>query len=155
MVLFIIVIIVFVIQGVFWGITTNRVMYNKGYCDDWFWKGFFFSGAAFAAALSKPAKDNGTYQEDILLEKIHKEDLLNNDGWECPFCHSLNGSIVSTCGCGKSREYGMEYIKQQNTSIPEQNTILLLKEYKELMDNGVITQEEFDIKKRKLLKNNG
>lgn len=147
MILFIVIIIVFIAQGVFWGIVTNRVLYNKGYYDDWFWKGFFFSGAAFAAALSKPELYRDTYQEETLLGKKNKEDLLNNDGWECPFCHSLNGSIVSTCSCGKSREEGIEYIEQQSTSIPEQNIISLLKEYKELMDNGIITQEEFDTKK--------
>ncbi len=149
------VIIVFVVQGTFWGIITNRVMQDKGYYDSWFWKGFLFSGAAFATAVSKPKLQRDTYQEDIFLEKMRGRDILKNDGWECPFCHSLNEDIVSTCGCGKSREESIKYNKQQSTDIPEQNIISLLKEYKELMDNGIITQEEFDTKKRELLKNNG
>ena len=130
-------------------------MYNKGYYDGWFWKGFFFSGAAFITALSKPEIHRDTYQEETLLGKRRKEDMLNNDGWECAFCHSLNEGIISTCACGKSREESIKYIKQQSTGITEQNIISLLKEYKELMDNGIITQAEFDTKKRELLKNNG
>ena len=33
----------------------------------------------------------------------------------------------------------------------EANNIALLKEYKELLDNGVITQEEFEFKKKNIL----
>lgn len=153
MTLFFVVFIVFVVQGIFWGTITNNVMRDKGYYDGWFWRGFFFSGAAFAAALSKPYKN--IYQEDMFLGKMHGKDILKNGGWECQFCHSLNEGIVSTCGCGKSREESIKYNKQQSTGLPEQNIISLLKEYKELMDNGIITQEEFDTKKRELLKNNG
>lgn len=130
-------------------------MQDKGYYDGWFWKGFFFSGAAFVIALSKPGQQRDTYQEDMLFEKIRGREILNNDGWECPFCHSLNENIVYICGCGKSREDSIKYNKQHSTGITEQNIISLLKEYKELMDNGIITQAEFDTKKRELLKNNG
>lgn len=153
MILFIIfIIIVFIAQGIFWGNATRRVMYNKGYYDDWFWRGFFFSRAAFTEALSRPEIHRDTYQEETLLEKRYEGGLFNDDRWECTFCHSLNESIVSTCACGKSREESIKHAGDQNNVITEQNIISLLKEYKELMDNGIITQAEFDTKKRELLK---
>jgi hypothetical protein len=41
--------------------------------------------------------------------------------------------------------------KQQDTISDNANTIELIKEYKELLDSGAITQEEFDKKKSELL----
>lgn len=105
------------------------------------------------AGLSKPRKD--TYQEDMLLGKIHVKGILKSGGLECQFCLFLNGSIVFACGCGKNKEESIKYNKQQSTGLPEQNIISLLKEYKELMDNGIIIHEEFNTKKKELLKNNG
>ncbi len=79
-------------------------------------------------------------------------------------CSKDNGKIVidnvsldenpglALCKC---REESEKYIKLQNNGIKEQDIILLLREYKKLVDNGIITQAGFDIKKKELLKNPG
>lgn len=46
----------------------------------------------------------------------------------------------------------MEKIEQDNTSAAELNNLNKLKSYKDLLDQGVITQDEFNEKKKQLLK---
>lgn len=68
----------------------------------------------------------------------------------CPVCHSMNISEM--------KEMGME---QQNNSVPAPtpapesvpvvSPIEEIKQYKELLDLGIITQEEFNAKKKQLL----
>lgn len=91
---------------------------------------------------------------------------MNDGDWECYFCHRINADYVTNCGCGKSKEESeqqkainakaqrelRERQKKQQDSISDNaNTIELIKEYKELLDSGAITQEEFDKKKSELL----
>lgn len=49
------------------------------------------------------------------------------------------------------RELRERQKKQQDSISDNANTIELIKEYKELLDSGAITQEEFDKKKSELL----
>ena len=56
---------------------------------------------------------------------------------KCPKCNSSDIITLS------DNEYQQE--KNKNSSVEE------LKQYKELLDNGVITQEEFEAKKKQLL----
>jgi len=86
-------IILYIIQGCIFGDATHKIIKNKGYNENWFWWGFFFSIIAMLVALSKPE--------------------LHNHG--------------------------------------ELDTIELLEKYKKLLDNGTITQEEFEEKKKQLL----
>lgn len=152
----VIIIIVYIIQGVFWGNITNKVIEDKGYYDNWFWWGFFFNWIALLVAFSKPVKIKDTsYDDGMLLEKWNDGNKHNNGRWECAFCHLVNESIVSTCACGKDREESEQYAKSQNTGVKEEDIILLLREYKELMDDGIITQAEFNAKKKELLRNQG
>ena len=52
--MYIIVLIVGIVQGIVWGIATNKIIENKGYKENWFWWGFFFSFLALIVALTKP-----------------------------------------------------------------------------------------------------
>ena len=101
-------------------------------------------------------------------EKIRNRDILNAGGWQCP-CGRINASYVSTCTCGnnkmevKSLAYKKEIeeknieakaeteAKKQVDCMEESAKVSAIKGYKELLDSGIITQEEFDAKKKQLL----
>lgn len=111
--------------------------------------GFFFGWIAIIVALC---------QEDINLKnKIDINNRLltsrsvgnqnNPDGWVCKNCHTFNLNYVGRCGCGYTKEQSTKPLIQPT----EDPVIEEIKKYKELFDTGVITEQEFELKKRKLL----
>lgn len=88
----------------------------------------------------------------------------NANRWICPNCGAEN-SLSNTCAtCGRNRysQPAIEYTQTvasvpaqtpavQTTSTQGDSKIEEIKAYKELLDSGVITQEEFDKKKAELL----
>lgn len=92
-----------------------------------------------------------------------------NAKWICDKCGSLNGEKQFICQCGAKKSENSkktlnpaeinEYLNKKNTKVEtvkknEDNTIdsiESIKKYKELLDMGAITQEEFDKKKKELL----
>ena len=60
----------------------------------------------------------------------------------CPFCHSTDISEIKD---GEAAQ------KSNNASAPAASPVEEIKKYKELLDMGIITQEEFEEKKRQLL----
>lgn len=160
-----ILIISYIITGVIFGVATNKIIENKGYDDNWFWWGFFFGIIALLVALSKSDNHYANQQYDHIREtsnEIRKQDIIASGGWKCYFCHSLNEYYVTTCSCGKSKEDTERQIKEvallkqnrqrvKENADNENNTIALLQQYKNLLDSGTITQEEFEQKKQSLL----
>lgn len=81
----------------------------------------------------------------------HSEDqILQNNGWKCNRCGRVNPNYTGTCGCGISRAESEKWLPEPIKEDSEDD-IQKLKSYKELLDTGVITQEEFDKKKKELL----
>ena len=76
---------------------------------------------------------------DSYMSTNRANNLLSEikDFSKCPKCNSSDIITLS------DNEYQQE--KNKNSSVEE------LKQYKELLDNGVITQEEFEAKKKQLL----
>lgn len=158
------VIIVVIIRGCVWGFATTAVIDNKGYDENWFWWGFFFGLIALLVALSKPEACPTGVLSPQLAQEAEEQRLLEADGWECS-CGRVNPSYTGTCACGKSkrdvleaqakaqREKEAAREKEQREKKEEQELANLkrLREYKELLDSGVITQEEFEVKKKEIL----
>ncbi len=141
-----------VIWGVVWGIATYNVIENKGYSDNWFWWGFFFGFIALIVALTKP--DANQYAVSAAPGKSGiDQKMLDNGGWKCT-CGRVNPSYTGTCACKKSKQEALEREKKvQQAKEEEQELVKLkkLKEYKELLDAGVITEEEYEVKKKAIL----
>lgn len=77
-----------IIQGVIFGVVTNIIIKNKGYEENWFWWGFFFSFFAVIVAATKPenraTKENpsnpGTSPvtpKPLVTEDLNVNDMLN------------------------------------------------------------------------------
>lgn len=157
--------ILYIIQGVIFGVAVNAIIANKGYHENWFVWGFFFGFVALIVALSKPQKPYEPMRENPLLRRSDEQQGVNSGRWKCVFCNSTNANNVTTCSCGKSREDTQKKIKEaQKGTRPEAekkdgssvvqdelHIVEIISQYKSLLDSGAITQEEFDRKKQSLL----
>lgn len=155
-------IIAVVVNGLIWGFATQKVIENKGYEENWFWWGFFFGLIALIVACTKSERvrvesyssrsfyNNGT-------GSTHEERILNEGGWKCS-CGKVQASYVSSCSCGRNRHElaRAQYEREQEAARKQaeadaQSKAAAIREYKALVDSGVITQEEFEAKKKQLL----
>lgn len=148
---------IFLIWGTIWGFATRAIILNKGYIYDgqmWFWLGFLFGFIAAIVALAKPEyKHRDIYAENERSQQAQERNILNSGGWKCD-CGRINAYYTSTCTCGKNKRDVLnarlnesKIVKSSN----EQGTADEIKAFKQLLDDNVITQEEFEIKKRQLL----
>lgn len=86
-----------------------------------------------------------------------KKDILNENGWKCNRCGQVNQSYTGTCSCGLSKldndklNKRSEETPAKSNNTTENDNIEEIKKYKELLDSGIITQEEFEKKKKELL----
>lgn len=127
---------------------------------------------------NKSGKQTDNYSYEGALSALEKlsgktKPTVNKEGWKCHNCGETNPFYVGTCGCGMTRQESEEtdraekkqkeetiaaYLdlhrdveETKNESADEMANLQKLKLYKELLDSGAITQEEFDNKKAKLL----
>ena len=96
-----------IVQGIIWGVATNKVIENKGYSENWFWWGFFFGFLALIVACTKPQAQSYNSSSSSLFAaaaeekmKIQQQSLLEQGGWKCNKCGNVNPSYSGTCNCG-------------------------------------------------------
>ncbi len=138
-----------IIWGVIWGAATQTVVDNKGYEENWFWWGFFFGFIALLVALSKPQLYSTGPLSLQLAREAEERRTMEAGGWKC-VCGRLNPSYTGTCACGRSRQAVLAAAAEPALE-NEGATVRMIKQYKELLDSGAITQEEFEKKKREIL----
>lgn len=161
---FFLTIIVSVLIGCLWGAATFTINQNKGYWNNGFWWGFWLGWIGLVVVLCKSDNHYSYYSSSV--DKNFPSDQphpaiasqpVPNGGWRCA-CGRVHAAYVSSCACGKSKipAPAVETELPEETGIeicePEERIIVLLKEYKGLLDSGAITQEEFDNKKKQLLR---
>ena len=88
-------------------------------------------------------KTNFQESEKKVPKSIKKEETSNNDISQ----HIEKETVTKNKTNNKSSINGINIFKNAN----EKQKISLLREYKELLDNGVITKEEFENKKKEIL----
>ena len=155
-----------VIWGFIWGYATKSVMMNKGYDEDtagvWWLYGFLFSFIAFLVAFSKPEVQQPPVINTVQMPEVTSDkDILKKGGWKCS-CGKVNYNYAATCSsCRKTKEQAEDEIYQREqeeqakkAKEQEMENLKYLSEYKQLFDNGIISQEEFD-KKKQLIMNGG
>ena len=130
--------------GAVWGVATNAIIQNKGYSENWFWWGFFFSLIAVLVALSKPQVQNSENTVQAAAEK-RDQAMLSDNGWKCDKCGRTNPSYTGTCVCGQSKLRSEAQVKQRleekrkmAAAKRESDAIEKVKRYKELLDSGRI-----------------
>lgn len=146
-----------IIWALVWGFVTMTVNENKGY-EGGFWWGFWLGFIGLIVVCCKP--NNGSAQTGYATpDFISNEKMLSGGGWRCHKCGKVNPNYTGTCSCGKDKFENQaedDAVKARATKKVEgeieMQNLQKLKSYKDLLDSGVITQEEFDIKKAELLK---
>ena len=143
------------------GVITKVINERKGYYGGFAW-GFWLGWIGIIVVACRQAPFY-TSKESIIVHP-KKSGLPHNaiansapsgGGWKCS-CGRINAAYISSCVCGLNKHAATaatEPIPASNDTLAADETkvISLLKEYKELLDSGVITQEEFDAKKKSIL----
>jgi hypothetical protein len=92
-----------------------------------------------AALMNKPMRDSS-----------HENRLLREGGWKCG-CGKVHPAYVFSCSCGRNKHGDEEAKAEQKQISSEMERAASIREYKKLMDEGIITAEEFEAKKKQLL----
>ena len=71
-------------------------------------------------------------------------------GWRCPNCGQPHPYFEKVCSCGVKKE-DVEAVKDQTPETEKEDAFAEVVKYKKLLDDGILTQEEFDAKKKQLL----
>lgn len=141
------------------GAITKTINGNKGYDGGFAWGFWLGVIGIIVVSCRQPA-------QYIPTESIIKPAPTTNNGvppvggWKC-LCGRAHPQYVSTCPCGKNRSEVIRAIatnvsqkvnsKEEEEFNKEKESINTLREYKELLDQGILTQEEFDQKKKEIL----
>lgn len=157
--LYLIFILLALLWRVFIGFSTKAVILNKGYTQNWFWWGFFLGIFAFIYAVAYPDKQSNFSNKHYLneFEEWNRtKNLIISGGWKCRKCGKVNSSYTGTCGCGMTKtdlpkDTASDQSKSQSSE-EKWEEILALKAYKELLDSRLISQAEYDNKKKEILK---
>ena len=112
----------------------------------------FFSAKATCAICGKEVGLNR-------YKIIHPDVPRGMELWKCPACTKKGGVLrihpdgkVELITANQIQNAAFEELKQKVSGGAQQTSGAdELKKYKELLDNGVITQEEFDAKKKQIL----
>lgn len=144
------------------GTITRTINENKGYDGGFAW-GFWLGWIGIiVVACREPAP---VYYPAPSSRNYNQPASSAPGGWRCT-CGRFHSGYVTSCACGQSKQNVLNPAKPavpvQKQAIPapapaapapadESKTIEALKEYKDLLDSGIITQEEFEQKKKALL----
>ena len=87
-------------------------------------------------------------------DEAHNQQLLRSGGWRCQ-CGRVHASYVSSCSCGSSKS-GDPAPAPVPVAAPaseedEIKNAAAIREYKKLLDAGIISAGEFEAKKKQLL----
>ena len=78
--------------------------------------------------------------------------LLPEGSWKCENCGKLHPDTDSVCVCGASRPKAADPKASESKAAPDiVDAAEEIRKYKQLFDEGILTQEEFDAKKKQLL----
>ena len=162
------VLIGFFIQAVIMGIITRKINESKGYYGGFAW-GFWLGIIGIIVVACRSDNHHASYREsaqDAAMREFAREEndkrLLKEGGWKCYRCGRVNASYDSTCNCGMYVQQNRDWKKKQEEKkrmIAEEQKANEAKRqandiarFKQLLDSGAITQEEYDAKKKQILK---
>lgn len=157
---------IWLIVSCLFGLATIRINESKGYYGG-FWWGFFLGWLGVIVILCKHDNTRSYYREseaDRALSSYAAEKspqrLVREDDWRCPECKRINASYVTTCICGTPKNYKKEKVQNASNeklkSAPHEKLQNASKadeigKFKKLLDEGAITQEEYDRMKSRIL----
>lgn len=163
-----------IVVGLICGGICVAISYSRG-MEGGFWWGFLLGIIGIVVVAVRPndrpapsyssssaSSDSYYSSSSSYLNTSRTNDALSNGGWRCPNCGKLHYSYESGCSCGASK---FSQIESQPESEPESKALPAgiedapvavsqadeIRKFKELLDDGILTQEEFEAKKKQLL----
>ena len=162
--------IVGIINSCIWGAITKSINENKGYDGGFAW-GFWLGLIGMVVVICRqpnytvgytPSDDYSYVPVSKPTTAVNYNATVPSNGWRCT-CNRVHQGYESSCICGKTkREVLTANIVLPEPSAdpkpdpapkatPEDTGIDSLRKYKILLDDGLITQEDYDAKKKQLL----
>ena len=152
-------IVIYLIVGVVCGFVCMGIASSRNMSNG-FWWGFWLGIIGIIIVAVRP-KDTPSYQTagsafttgSYYDKEKREEEILADNGWRCS-CGHVNFKYQSICSaCNKNRSKSSEKTQPilSAGNIEEKNNIAKIREFKGLLDEGIITQEEFEAKKKELL----
>ena len=167
---YLITIVISIIVSCIFGAITKAINERKGYYGGFAW-GFWLGWIGIIVVACRqsnlyyspkesiivPAKNADPAPKTELPRNAISYQSPNGDSWKCK-CGRYNPRYLSSCVCGLNKSGAPSVAPlpepQKSSAADTDNEFLniaALKEYKALLDEGVITQEEFDTKKKEIL----
>lgn len=144
--------VVVIIVSCIFGAITKNINENKGYDGGFAW-GFFLGiiGIVVVACRSDATKSSYVSDRVSRLEAVSRGESSVQRSWQCGFCRRMNADYMTTCECGKTKAESMQRrIEEQNQ--PKTGTVeQKLGEAKSLLEKGIITEEEYEVRRKKIL----
>lgn len=124
--------------------------------------------SSYSSSLGKFAQEEENRRNQLAQAEENRR-IMAGGGWQCVNCNTANPDYITTCKCGTSKSNNVPTVFERNTSPverpkskpePEPNPETETKvtspadeilKLKQLLDAGVLTQDEFDAKKKQLL----
>ncbi len=150
--------IAILIVAIIMGCITKAINQNKGYDGGFAW-GFWLGIIGIIVVAVRQSAYHSSYSAyrtpteselrvSALALESHEKRLFQEGGWRCPRCNKVHAKYVSSCPCGFIP--GKETVESTYTT-PTVNTGEEIRKYKQLFDDGIISEEEFIAKKKQLL----
>ncbi len=99
-----------ILNGVYWGNKTGRVMEKRGDYEKGFLKGFFGGRKAYILSLDTEEQHSFYTGETPLLDAMYSERnsiratySSKSENWQCKKCNRINADYVGTCACGNTK----------------------------------------------------
>ena len=142
--------IVSVIMAIIFGIVSKTINENKGYYGGFAWGFWLWIIGVIVVACKPENKSRESFAEKIYNDDLRKERIVSEGGWKCNRCGRTNASYITTCVCGitekENKNWKENKEEKTNSSAAEE-----LARFKKLLDDGAITEEEYNAKKKQLL----
>ena len=143
---------------IIWGFVTKAIVKGKGYENSgaWFWCGFFLGIIGVIVAACKPAinvplayhytKSPHNYNP------VSTKNASSSGFWVCK-CRTINPKTQNICkNCGNISPYATKETKQDVKKGNNAESIKKqLNELKELQEQGLITEDDYNAKKKQIL----
>lgn len=161
---YIIAIVVEIILMCVCGFISRSLNESKGYYGGFAW-GFWLGIIGILFIVSKPTVAYTPRESSIIVKEPNSLPPsairpATENSWKCT-CGRNNSVNVTSCVCGTSKREAlspkpaaivqMAPDSASDAFAGESKNINILREYKKLLDEGVITQEEFEAKKKAIL----
>ena len=145
------------------GFACKAILSGKGYGDEYYpnhgfaW-GFWLGWIGLIVCVCKPdvrKEVNAKYESEE--QKVEKHNTVSQsleaEGfWRCPECGELYSKYATKCKCGYEKvKRGIESNELKGSSLSGEEAMEKINSLKQMLDNNLISQEEFDKKKKDIL----